>query len=128
VVSDREVDEVRAIVGKGNAGQARKVGELVYADGILLGRVLRFRERVGEDLGVQSPASVAFTLQLVDVKRGDIIWVAEYQETQQALSDNLFSIGDFTRRGAKWLKAEELARDGVQQAIQQLNQLLYPSR
>ena len=106
-------------------GQARKLGELVYADAVLFGRILRFRERVGEDLGVSSPASVAFTLQLLDVKRSDIIWTAEYQETQKALSENLFAIGDFTRRGAKWVKAEELARDGVHKAVEQLHQMLY---
>src|SRR5215471_17076575 len=125
VVSEREVGEMMATLAGKSGNQARRLGELVFADGVIFGRVVRFRERVGEDLGAQSPASVAFTLQLVDVKRGDIVWTAEYQETQQPLSSNLFAIGDFTRRGAKWLTVEELARDGVRQAIEQLNQLLY---
>lgn len=125
VVSEREVQEMGGMVRGTTPGQARKLGELVYADAVLFGSILRFRERVGEDLGVSSPASVAFTLQLVDVKRGDIIWTAEYQETQKALSENLFAIGDFTRRGAKWVKAEELARDGVHKAVEQLHQMLY---
>jgi curli biogenesis system outer membrane secretion channel CsgG len=125
VVSEREVGEMRATIPDGSGNQARKLGELVFADGVVFGRVVRFRNRVGEDLGVQSPASVAFTLQLMDVKRGDIVWTAEYQETQKPLSANLFAIGDFTRRGAKWLTAEELARDGVQKAVEQLNQMLY---
>jgi len=125
VVSEREVGEAIATLAGKSGNQARRLGELVFADGVIFGRVVRFRERVGEDLGAQSPASVAFTLQLVDVKRGDIVWTAEYQETQQPLSANLFALGDFTRRGAKWLTAEELARDGVRQAVEQLNQLLY---
>lgn len=125
VISEREVQETGGMVRGVTPGQARKLGETVYADAILLGRVLRFRERVGEDLGVSSPASVAFALELLDVKRGDIVWRAEYQETQKALSENLFGISDFTRRGGKWVKAEELAKDGVQKAVEQLNQMLY---
>ena len=125
VVSEREVGEMMATLAGKSGNQARRLGELVFADGVIFGRVLRFRERVGEDLGAQSPASVAFTLQLVDVKRGDIVWTAEYQETQKPLSANLLAIGDFTRRGAKWLTVEELARDGVRQAVEQLNQMLY---
>lgn len=125
VVSEREVGEMMATISDNSGNRARKLGELVFADGVIFGRVLRFRERVGEDLGAQSPASVAFTLQLMDVKRGNIVWTAEYQETQKPLSANLFAIGDFTRRGAKWLTVEELARDGVRQAVEQLNQMLY---
>src|SRR5262245_12968396 len=125
VVSEREVGEAIATLAGKSGNQARRLGELVFADGVIFGRVVRFRERVGEDLGAQSPASVAFTLQLVDVKRGDIVWTAEYQETQKPLSANLLAIGDFTRRGAKWLTVEELARDGVRQAVEQLNQMLY---
>jgi hypothetical protein len=125
VVSEREVQEMGGTIRGTTPAEARKLGELVFADAVILGRVLRFRERVGEDLGVSSPASVALALQLLDVKRGDIVWTAEYQETQKPLSENLFGIGDFTRRGAKWLKAEELAKDGVQKAVEQLNQMLY---
>ena len=125
LVSEREVQEMGGMLRGATPEQARKLGGLVYADAILFGRVLRFRERVGEDLGVSSPASVAFVLQLRDVKRGDVVWTAEYQETQKALSENLFAISDFTRRGAKWVRAEELARDGVRKAVEQLNQVLY---
>jgi hypothetical protein len=125
LVSEREVQEMGGMLRGATPEQARKLGGLVYADAILFGRVLRFRERVGEDLGVSSPASVAFVLQLRDVKRGDVVWTGEYQETQKALSENLFAISDFTRRGAKWVRAEELARDGVRKAVEQLNQVLY---
>jgi hypothetical protein len=100
---------------------------MVYADAVLSGRMLRFRERIGESFGAQSPASVAFTLQLVDVKRGEVIWTAEFDETQKALSENLFALADVTQRGVKWLKAEELAEEGVNKAIIQLNRLLFPS-
>ena len=127
IVSDREVREVLAMVPQGADGsRAKKLGELVYADAVISGRILRFRERVGEDWGVQSPASVAFVMDLWDVKRGDLIWSGQFDETQKPLIQNLFSIGEFTQRGGRWLTAEELALEGVKKAINQLHQILYP--
>jgi hypothetical protein len=129
VVSDREVEDLRSSIPATALPirQAIRLGELVYADAVLSGRISRFRERVGESFGAQSPASVAFTLQLVDVKRGDVIWTAEFDETQKALSENLFALADVGQRGIKWLKAEELLEEGVNKAVTQLNRLLFPS-
>jgi len=126
IVSDREVREVRAMVPPGEeSDRAKRLGELVFADAVIFGRVLRYRERVGEEWGAKSPASVAFVLDLVDVKRGDLVWTGRFDETQKSLSENIFALGDFTQRGARWLTVEELTLDGVRKAVQQLHQVLY---
>jgi len=126
IVSDREVKEVLAKVPQArDSSRARKLGELVYADAVVSGRVLRFRERVGEEWGVKSPASVSFVLELWDVKRGDLIWSGRFDETQRPLNENLFAIGEFTQRGGRWLTAEELTLEGVKKAVNQLHQILY---
>lgn len=126
IVSDREVQEVFAKVPQGaDNSRARRLGELVYADAVISGRLLRFRERVGEEWGVKSPASVAFILDLWDVKRGDLIWSGQFDETQKPLSENFFAIGEFSQRGGRWLTAEELALEGVKKAVNQLHQTLY---
>jgi len=126
MISDREVREMMPLVPPGSPeARARRLGQLVYADAVISGRVLRFREREGEALGVKSPASVAFVLELWDVKRGDSIWSARFDETQKALSENLFALGQVTSRGVKWLKAEELALEGVKKAVTDLHQALY---
>ncbi len=126
IVSDREVREVEPLVPKGAPeARARRLGQMVYADAVISGRILRFREREGEALGAMSPASVAFVLELWDVKRGDVIWSARFDETQKPLSENLFALGDFTTRGGRWLKAEELSLEGVKKAVSQLHQALY---
>jgi hypothetical protein len=91
---------------------------------VITGRMLRYRERVGSDLGVQSPASVAFTLDLIDVQRGDVIWSTRFDETQKGLSENILSLGDIRERGLRWLTAEQLAQDGVRKAIHQLHQAI----
>ena len=114
------------MVPQGGAGaRAKKLGELVYADAVIFGRILRYRERVGKEWGVKSPASAAFVLDLWDVKRGDLIWSGRFDETQKPLSENIFAIGEFTQRGVRWLKAEELAREGIKKAVNQLHQTLY---
>ncbi|MCZ6624918.1 MAG: hypothetical protein O7B35_11920 [Deltaproteobacteria bacterium] len=126
IISDREVREVRTMIPHGGeSARARKLGELVYADAVISGRILRYRERVGKEWGAKSPASVAFVLDLWDVKRGDLIWSARFDETQKGLSENLFALGEFTQRGARWLKAEELVLEGIKKAVNQLHQTLY---
>jgi len=102
----------------------RRIGEMVYADAVMIGRVQRYRERVGNELGVKSPASVAFVLDLIDVRRGDVIWSARFDETQKPLSENIMAIGDIGQRGIKWLTADQLMQDGVKKAVAQLQQLL----
>jgi hypothetical protein len=126
IVSDREVREMEPLVPPGSPeARARRLGLLVYADAVVSGRVLRFREREGEALGVKNPASVAFVLEAWDVKRGDVLWSARFDETQQALSENLFNLGQIKSRGVGWLKAEELSLEGVKKAVNQLHQALY---
>jgi hypothetical protein len=68
---------------------------------------------------------VAFVLDLVDVRRGDIIWSARFDETQKPLSENILALGDITKRGVKWLSAEQLTAEGVRKAINQLHQALF---
>ncbi|HWO42885.1 MAG TPA: hypothetical protein VNO43_13880 [Candidatus Eisenbacteria bacterium] len=126
IVSESEIREVAQTVSVATeAARIRKLGESVYADAVIVGRVLRYRERVGEQWGAKSPASVAFVLDLVDVRRGDIIWSARFDETQKALSENIFAIGDIKERGIRWLTAEQLLAEGVKKAVAQLHQALY---
>jgi hypothetical protein len=125
IVSDSEVREVSESVAPSNdMARLRNIGELVYADAVLAGRVLRYRERVGSEIGVKSPASVAFTLDLIDVQRGDVIWSARFDETQKGLSENILSLGDIRERGIRWLTAEQLAQDGVRKMVNQLHQAI----
>lgn len=125
IVSDREVAEALGALRESNGeGRARRLGELVHADAVLSGRMLRYRERVGEDWGAKSPASVAFVLELRDVKRGDLVWRGRFDETQKSLSEDVFAIGEFARRGPRWLKAGELAMEGIKKAVSQLHQTL----
>jgi hypothetical protein len=126
IVSESEAREVSQTITESNeAARLRQLGEAVYADAVLVGRVRRFRERVGDEWGVKSPASVGFVLELVDVRRGDVIWSASFDETQKSLSENIFAIGDIlSERGVRWLTAEQLTHEGVKKGVAQLHQLI----
>lgn len=125
IVSESEVREVgQSLQASAAQSRLRQIGEMVYADAVLTGRVQRYRERVGDEWGAKSPASVAFILDLVDVRRGDVIWSATFDETQKSLSENPFAIGNIGERGVGWLSADQLAQDGVKQAVGQLHQII----
>ena len=95
------------------------LGEALKADYMMAGNVWRYRKRVGTAFSVERPASVAFAVYLVDMKTRRLIWQASYDETQQALLENLFNAKDFFKQGAKWLTAEELARYGMNKMFQE---------
>jgi hypothetical protein len=125
IVSESEVREAsQGISDADEATRLRRLGEAVYADAVLVGRMSRYRERVGDEWGAKSPASVSFVLRLVDVRRGDVIWSANFDETQKSLSENIFVIGSIGERGVRWLSADQLANDGVKRAVGQLHQLI----
>jgi TolB-like protein len=125
IISDSEVREVAQTLPQASElVRLREIGQMVYADAVITGKMERFRERVGDEWGAKSPASVAFALELVDIRRGDVIWSARFDETQKSLSENIFALGDIRQRGVRWLSAEQLTQEGVRKAIGQLHEIL----
>jgi hypothetical protein len=96
---------------------AVQFGKELAVDFIFVGNVFRFEERIGSRIGVDKPASVGFDVHLLRVKDGKRVWDGKFDETQQALSENLLKIGSFVRRGGAWLKAEELSSVGMDEML-----------
>ncbi len=94
-----------------------RAGKLAGADAVLVGHIFRFIERKGNRASVESPASVAFDLHLIRVESGEIIWTANFDQTQRPLSENLMDLGRFFKRGASWITAEELAQGGLEDIL-----------
>ena len=92
---------------------AQKTGHALGADLIIVGTVWKFKERVGGAMGVESPASVAFAIGLIDVADGRMLWKAAFDKTQRSLSEDIRDARAFFQKEAKWLTANELARYGV---------------
>lgn len=84
---------------------------------VALGRVDRFRERSGEALGSHQPASTAFDLYLFGAPGGEALWKNRFDETQKALSENVLRASRYPGGGTRWLRAEELARFGMNELL-----------
>ena len=98
---------------------ARDLGQEGGADYVLVGNIWRYRKRQGSSLGVTKPASVAFSLYLVNTANGKTVWEARFNETQQSLSENLFKAPEWFKRGGTWLEAKELARYGLEDLLRE---------
>ncbi len=102
------------------ATRARALGKAVSADAALCGTVSRYREREGTELGVREPASVSFSLQLVSVSSGTILWKGSFDETQRPLSSNLFNWWQFWKGGVRWFSAQQFTHIGVEHLLEDL--------
>jgi hypothetical protein len=94
-----------------------KTGCVLKADWVLSGNIFRFRERVGGKYSVDLPASVAFDIHLIRVSDGRLLWTDHFDETQRPLSENLFQLGPFLQRKAKWITANEMAVSGLKDIL-----------
>lgn len=103
------VTEHRLIVAAGRAFEA---------DAVLAGHLYRYIDRVGGNLSVESPASVAFDLHLVRVSDGTILWTGYFDETQKTLMENMLDISAFFEREGKWVTAEQMASSGLSKIME----------
>jgi len=90
-----------------------ETGRTLGVDAVIFGYIYRFKERVGSRYSVEAPTSVAFDIHLIDVKTGRILWLGHFDETQRALSENVFKIKTFFQRKGRWITAQEMAISGL---------------
>ena len=100
---------------------ALKLGHDVSADGVIYGTVERYQERVGMDYSASQPAAVTFALKFVDLKSGQVVWNAKFAKSQVALSQNVFDLANFVQRSGRWVRAHEIAMEGVKEAVADLH-------
>ncbi|MDH5307292.1 MAG: hypothetical protein OEW02_08915, partial [Myxococcales bacterium] len=106
------------VVPRGDAAVAASLAARKFgATAIVLGELLRYREREGGPSGAFRPASVSFVLTLHSAPEALRVWSARFDETQPAVSENVVRAREYPGRGTRWLTAAELARFGVKRAI-----------
>lgn len=103
---------------------AIEVGKNLNSDSVLIGNISTYREREGGELGTSAPASVAFGVQLINPDTGEKLWEAYYAETQETLLQNVTKIGKFFKRKGKWVTANQLAKEGVVEVVDDLAKFL----
>lgn len=117
IISAAQVEGLPTEVTGGNLGMLKRVGQELNCNAVMVSSIQRFRQRNGGEYAVDSPASAAFEMRIVDVTNGSVIWSTNFSETQQSLLSNLFSFNKAQSRGFKWITVEELMRQGVHEKI-----------
>ena len=97
--------------------QLQITGKALEVDGVIIGYVSCIRERVGYAYSVERPASVTFGIYMIQSSDGDLVWGRIYDKTQQSFSENILQASTFFSRGLKWVTAQELAEDGVNELL-----------
>jgi hypothetical protein len=98
-------------------GLLKMIGRELKCDVVLLSSISRFHQREGGEFAADFPASAAFTMELVRIDDGRVIWKGSFDETQESLLSNLLSFGKAQDRGFKWVTVEELVRQGVKDRL-----------
>lgn len=95
---------------------AVRFGRALDASHVILGNVWRFKEKVFEE---EKPASVAFSMYLLNMNTGRRIWRSRFDSSKQS---NIRNVGNFFKQG-HLSTAEKLARLGVKEMMKE-----FPSR
>lgn len=95
----------------------RDVGSELGVEGVVVGYLYRFRERKGVAYTVEQPASVAFDIHLLRVSDGALVWRGIFDKTQSSLMEDLFQFSSFYRGKGRWVTAEELTEEGIEQVL-----------
>jgi hypothetical protein len=97
---------------------AREAGEKLHYDAVLIPSITRFQERDGSEYAVITPASVAFSLKLLAVEQGQIIWNVDFDQVQKPLLENILPKTRSTGSGFRWLTATELTKAGINKKLE----------
>lgn len=100
--------------------RAVNLGEALDAQVVMVGTVLKYRERGALVDMPDSAASVGFALYLIDTQTGVRFWRGAFDGTQKALTQDVLGGLKHLEMGLRWLSAEELTRYGVKLVLRKL--------
>lgn len=106
-----------------NAANARKLADQAGCNAVLETTLSQYTDRVGGQYGVKEPAAVTFSYRVFDVGTGKVLCHGRFDEKQQSVMENLFTLSKAQSRGLSWLTAEELMRDGLKERLGQCSYL-----
>ena len=90
------------------------------ASSVLLGQVIRYRDRDGSAMGSEQSASVAFEVTLYEAPSARKLWTGRFDETQKTLTGDFLRAHNYPGGGTRWLSAAEFARWGAEETAKAL--------
>lgn len=106
------------------AALAQRAASDFGASAVLLGQVMRYREREGGSMGALKPASVAYEIDLYTAPGGEPVFHARFDQTQPSLTGEPLLARQYPGKGTRWLSAAELARFGADRIVAALPEAL----
>lgn len=94
---------------------AAAVANRLKVDAAMIGEVSVYQERVGSRLGANPPAAVGFQVKVVAAD-GQVLWIGNYFERQRPMIEDMLG---FVQRWGAFVTAEELARYGVEEVLEE---------
>ncbi|MFP3983987.1 MAG: hypothetical protein ACLFV2_09900 [Desulfurivibrionaceae bacterium] len=119
-------NRMQSILGDYNGSEQemiRYLGKETEADAVLSTRIFRYVKRSGSKYSVSQPASVNFSYKLVHTSTGGILCHGQFNETQEPLFADLFSFFKSLSRGFKWITADALLTEGMEQEFKECTYL-----
>ncbi len=113
LLSQERQNAILADPWRGRVQQVADIGAATGCGAVLQTSISRYRERIGSTMSAERPAAVAFSMELIDVTQGVVMWTTSFDESQKALFEDIFSFNKAQKRGFKWLNVQDLTRDGL---------------
>ncbi len=117
VLTSNQLDAILSNPWGGRVTQIADIGRATGCGAVLETSISRYRQRVGNEMSAEISASTAFSMGLLGVKSGIVLWSTSFDETQKALFDDIFSFSKAEKRGFKWLSVQELCGEAVKSRL-----------
>lgn len=117
LLTENQVASFAPTMSLGLPGMFSAIGREVSCDAVLMTTVSRFKQREGTEYAVEEPASAEFQMKLIHAPTGEVLWTAEFRETQESLLENILSYEKAQRRGFKWVTVEQLVEQEVKERL-----------
>jgi len=114
------LSEQRPVARRDPRAAAELAATRFGATSVVMGEVLRWRERKGEAYGTNQPASVAYEMTLYQTPVPRRLWSARFDHTQRTLTADPLTARKYPGGGMRFLTAAELARWAVRQSAASL--------
>jgi hypothetical protein len=58
-------------------------------------------------------------MRIIRISDGRVLFICEFDETQEPLLSNILNIGTFMKRKGRWVEAEEMALKAIDDALEE---------
>lgn len=117
LMSEMQLNAILSDPWAGRMQQFQTIAQATRCEGVMETTISRYRDRIGSTMSATVPAAAAFSMELVEGESGTGVWSASFNETQQALTENIFSFKKAESRHFQWIPVDQLVRDGIKSRL-----------